>query len=433
MQHVKTNRTLNQILRVYRRSIALMDVNNTETTDHSLSTNTRSVFFCPKFPRFTWDLKNTTILWILVVIILIASAVTILLNLLVIIAIKRTKELQKPVNILLASLAVADLLAGAISMPLSATIDILILHQFSRQQICTLNSVLNKPMIFFVCSSSTYHLTAIAWERYVAIQKFIDYKAIVTKRLLQKLAIAAWLSSVFMPVIALTMAVVEVDREVVQMRLLYTGAGIVSLICLIAIGYFYTMVYLGVRKRKVNEISQVSARINAKLESKIAKTTALLTAALVCSFLPATGVTLLGNVYPVLATNSLFRVMEALVQLNSLASPILYSYRDRKIRNAVLQLLGMRKLHSSQPEAFAPRILKANESSGSAGQSKKSLAFMELEARPSSSTKYGRSQLCRKPRITRSASCDAAIFAERFHSLAKPHEIFLRRKLSAEI
>ena len=370
------------------------------------------------------------------VIILIASAVTILLNLLVIIAMKRTKELQKPVNILLASLAVADLLAGAISMPLSATIDILILHQFPRQQICTLNSVLNKPMIFFVCSSSTYHLTAIAWERYVAIQKFIDYKVIVTKRLLQKLAIAAWLSSVFMPVIALTMAVVAVDHEVVQMRLLYTGASIVALICLIAIGYFYVMVYLGVRKRKINEISQVSARINAKLESKIAKTTALLTAALVCSFLPATGVTLLGNVYPVLATNSLFRVMEALVQLNSLASPILYSYRDRKIRNAVLQLLGMRKLHTSQPEALTPRVLKANESSGSAGQRKKSLAykgFMELEARPSSSTKYGRSQLCRKPRITRSASCDAAIFAERFRSLAKPNEICLRSKHSAEI
>jgi len=128
----------------------MMDVNNTETTDNYPSVNTRSVvFFCPKFPRFTWDLKNTTILWILVIIIPIASAVTILLNLLVIIAIKRRKELQKPVNILLAGLAVADLLAGAISMPLSATVDILILLQFSRQQICTLNSVLNKPMIFF--------------------------------------------------------------------------------------------------------------------------------------------------------------------------------------------------------------------------------------------------------------------------------------------
>ena len=407
-----------------------MDVNNTETTDHYPSTNTRPVLFCPKLPRFTWDLKNTTILWSLVVIIPIASAVTILLNLLVIIAMKRTKERQKPVNILLASLAVADLLAGAISMPLSAIVDILILHQFSRKKICTLNSVLNKPMIFFVTSSSVYHLTAIAWERYVAIRKFNEYKVIVTKSLLQKLAIAAWLLAVFMPVFALTMAVAGVDREAVQ-----TGASIVVLICLTAIGYFYIMVYLGVRKRKINEISQVSAQIKAKLESKIAKTTALLTAALICSFFPAIGITLLGSVYPVLATNSLFRLTEALVQLNSLVSPILYSYRDRRIRKAVLELLGMRKPHASQPEAFAPRVLKAKKSCGAAGQTNKFLAHKssrEVEARPSSSNKYGGRQLNRQPRMTRSASCDAAISLGFFHSLANPREIVvLRRRLSA--
>ena len=338
-----------------------MDVNNTDKNDTYPSTNTRSVFFCPQFPRFTWDLENTTILWILVVIIPIASVVTILLNLLVIIAIKRRKELQKPVNILLASLAVADLLAGAISMPLSVTIDLSILHHFSLQKICSLDAVLNKPMIFFVCSSSIYHLTAIAWERYVAIKRFIDYKVIVTKSLLQKLSIAAWFLAAFTLVFTLTMAVVEVDRKTVEMRRLYmSGLSIVALICLIAIAYFYILVYLGIRKRKINEISQVNALIKAKMESKIARTTALLTGALICSFLPTIGVSLLGNVYPVFATNSLPRLMEALLQLNSLVSPILYSYRDRKIRKAVLQLLGMRKSHTPQPEAIAPRFVKTN-------------------------------------------------------------------------
>ena len=411
-----------------------MDVNNTETTDNYPSTNIRSVFFCPKFPRFTWDLKNTTILWILVVIIPIASAATILLNLLVIVAIKRRKELQKPVNILLSSLATADLLAGAISMPLSATVDISILHQFSLQKICTLDAVLNKPMIFFVSSSSIYHLTAIAWERYVAIQKFIDYKVIVTKSLLQKLTIAAWFLAAFTPIFALIMAVIEVDRKTVHMRRIFTGLGIVALSCLIAIAYFYIMVYLGIRKRKINEISQVNALIKAKLESKIARTTALLTGALICSFLPVIGITPLRNVYPVFATNSLFRLVEALVQLNSLVSPILYSYRDRKIRKAVLELLRIRKPQPAQPEAVAPRSVKTNESYGSVGQSKKSLACKssrKLVTRPSSSNKCVIRQLHRQPRMKRSASCDAAISEDFVHSLAKPHEIVLRRKLSA--
>ena len=411
-----------------------MDVNNTEPTDNYSSTNTRSVFFYPKFPRFTWDLENTTILWMLVVIIPIASVVTILLKLLVIIAIKRRKELQKPVNILLASLAVADLLAGAISMPLSATVDISILHQFSLQKICTLDAVLNKPMIFFVCSSSIYHLTAIAWERYVAIKRFIDYKVIVTKSLLQKLSIAAWILAAFAPVFALTMAVVGVDRKTVEMRRLYTGLSIVALICLIAIAYFYIMVYLGIRKRKINEISQVNALIKAKMESKIARTTALLTGALLCSFLPATGVSLLGNVYSVSATNSLYRLMEALVQLNSLVSPILYSYRDRKIRKAVLELLGMRKPHASQPEAVASRFVTTNESYRSVGPIKKSPHYKisrKPVTRPLHSNKYAIRKLYRQSCITRSASCDAAISEDFVHSLAKSHEMVLRRKLSA--
>ena len=60
-----------------------------------------------------------------------------------------------------------------------------------------------------------------------------------------------------------------------------------ALICLIAIAYFYIM----------NAISQVNdALINAKMESKIARTTALLTAALICSFLPSNYT--LGNCLP---------------------------------------------------------------------------------------------------------------------------------------
>ena len=217
------------------------------------------------------------------------------------------------------------------------------------------------------------------------------------------------------------------------MRRVFTGLSIVTLICLIAIAYFYIMVYLGIRKRKINEISRVNALIRAKRESKIAKTTALLTVSLICSFLPAIGVTLLENVYPVFATNSLFRLTEALVQLNSLVSPILYSYRDRKIRKAVLELLQIRKPQPPQPEAVALRFVKPNELYGTVGQAKTSLAWkssMKLVTRPSRSNEYVISQLYRQHRMTRSVSCDATISEDFVHSLAKPHERVLRRKLS---
>ena len=93
------------------------------------------------------------------------------------------------------------------------------------------------------------------------------------------------------------------NGTVVQMRFLYTGASTVALICLIAIAYFYFMMYLGMRKREINVIAQVNeALINAKMESKIGRMTALLTAALICSFLPSIGITLLGTVHKYLTS-----------------------------------------------------------------------------------------------------------------------------------
>ena len=151
-------------------------------------------------------------------------------------------------------MAVGDLVVDAISMPLSASVDILILRNTSLEHICTLDSMANKPLLIFLCSCSLYHLTWIAWDRYVAIHKLIDYKVIVTKGLLQKLSIAAWLLSVSTMVAHFTAKVVEVDREAVQIRKTVEAA--VAFIWLIAIAYFYIMVYLGVRKRKINEISQ---------------------------------------------------------------------------------------------------------------------------------------------------------------------------------
>ena len=372
-----------------------MDTNNTETTHIDSSTNTRSVFVCPQLPHFTWDLKNTTLPWILVVIIYIASPVTILLNSLIIVAVKRRKELQKPVNILLSSLAVADLLAGAISMPLTATAEILILRQVSVSHVCTLESAVNKTIAIFLSFSSLYQLTAIAWERYMAIQKTMRYKVIVTKSLLRKLAVAAWLIAVFTVAPVFIMAVVPVDPLFVQIR--HVNASILTMACLIAIAYFYIMVYLGVRKRKINEISQVTALMQAKLESKVARTTGMLTATLIFSFLPLIGLGTLGKVSSAFGTNSSFRLAEAVGLLNSLASPILYFYRDRQFRKGLLELLGIKKPEPNKPAVVVPRFVKSKDSHGTT----------ELQNSQRLSTK-------------RSAQCDPTTSSDSVPPLAKP-------------
>ena len=123
--------------------------------------------------------------------------------------------------------------------------------------------------------------------------------------------------------------------------------------CLTAIGYFYIMVNLGVRKRKITEISQVSALVKAKQEIKVVKTTGLITAALILSFVPVIVIGGLADVFPVLRTSNAFLVAETLIQFNSLANPLIYFYRDRRFRKAALELLRVRK-----PEAIQPAVRK---------------------------------------------------------------------------
>ena len=151
------------------------------------------------------------------------------------------------------SLAVTDLLVGIILMPTYATIDFFSLLQVSFEYSCILYAINHffRPLLF---TATMHHLTIIAWERYVAVQKWMDYKLIITSVRLRKIA------------------------------------------------------DLGIRNRRLNGISQINVLMKAKQqESKVAKTTGLLTAAVMSSFIPVFVFGILGNVVSVFRTNEAIR------------------------------------------------------------------------------------------------------------------------------
>ena len=152
------------------------------------------MFSCLQLPQLIWDVHDTISPWIFAAVASIISPAAVLLNALVIIAVMKRRELQKPSNILLSSLAVTDLLVGTISIPLSAVSGFLLSYQIlAAQHICTLEMATGWfPITLTFCS--LFHLVVIAWERYVAIQKWRDYRVIVTKGRLKKLAAIAWIS-----------------------------------------------------------------------------------------------------------------------------------------------------------------------------------------------------------------------------------------------
>ena len=156
-----------------------MELNDTETQANS-SSKDRSVFYCPNAPKIKWDLNETTSSWILVGMKSFASPAIILLNALIILIVKRDKRFQKNSYILISSLAVADLLVGVVTIPLSGSMDLLLALQVSLEHFCGLDLV-NVYSMYCISWCALYHLTAIAWERYVAIRKSIEYVIVVTR------------------------------------------------------------------------------------------------------------------------------------------------------------------------------------------------------------------------------------------------------------
>ena len=372
-----------------------MDINNNETTI-SLSS---SGFYCP------FEKGGSAVDLIIGLITAVVSLPTVLLNAFIILAVTKRKDLQKPSNILLSSMAITDLLIGVIVMPISAASDFLILRQASYEYICMLNAV---NMFFgpLLSTATFHHLTIIAWERYVAVQKWMDYKLKITNGRLKKIAVGTWLSSLLPTVIFFTSSLVFRDR--VFLRGVVTAWVATETLCLFLVGFFYRKVYLGIRSRKLNEISQIDELLKAKLESKVAKTTGLLSAMAISSFIPVFVFVVLGNVIPVLRTNEALRFMQILTQFTSLVNPLLYCYRDNRFRDALRELLGMKKSRAIQQAAGSAQLFKR-------GDPTMTSELHNLEKGTQ--------------RLTRSASCDRTDtlgFYQGTHS-----EVKLTRSLSA--
>ena len=313
-----------------------MTVNDTATLVNSSSAS-RSVFFCPKWPQFIWDFSHTTSLKIIVAVMTTACPVTVLLNLLVIIAVKTREELKRNSNILLSSLAAVDFAVGAVSMPLTITTDSLILQRFSSEDIICTIDLISDFVLYSSYGVSFFHLLLIAWERYVAIKKWMDYRAIITSRRLKKYVRIAWIASIAVVLPALIVEFIGVDHVV--MYVVGIVLGVFLVFCLLLIVYFYAMLYIGVRKQNQTRIHQMNALGKAKMESKIACTAFMLTLFVGISGIPTVVFYLFWGVSSSLRKGSIFRWTETILQLNSLFNPLLYFYRSRRFRKAALELL----------------------------------------------------------------------------------------------
>ena len=283
---------------------------------------------------------------------------TILLNALVIFVVATRRRLQSNSNILLACLAGTDLLTGLVVEPINIAVEVK--RAFGIEPFCTLETVCAIALCA-PCYASYSHLLLISIDRYIATKDALRYREIVTKQRIKNGVLAAWAITVALTIQEIALAVI--DSETKNYSVFWTLTVVItSIICLTYIAgicYCYAYIFSESRRQKkrlqTEQLSQEEAK-RVKKDNKAAHTLALILGALIVTYLPAIILLLVAATFSNYTLNPSVTAIfsswaSTFILLGSLVNPIIYCWRNKKLRSAFLEIC-----HVRQPENRAPVI-----------------------------------------------------------------------------
>ena len=270
------------------------------------------------------------------------SLLVILGNSLIIIAFTRNSKLRTSTNLFFVSLAVSDLVVGAVSIPCWMYI---LLYDLNHPTPSAFNLQFRKVYTFLdICSALTSiaHLTMISIERNIAISKPLRHR--VMPRWYYYCAIAAtWMYG-------LVIAGIFVTDFKVAMWLKYRGllstmAGF--FVPLLVIICMYANIYKSVKlfniRRRSYSISSLQNKVHH--ERTTAKTVVIVTSLFVASWLPFCTLSVLAIFWPHylprgMSLMHLLDFVKFLHYSNSAINPVVYTYRILEVRTALMRIVA---------------------------------------------------------------------------------------------
>ena len=266
------------------------------------------------------------------------SYTAIMLNVITIHALRKTSSLPQPLKTLLLSLAVSDLGVGLLSQPLDAARLVMTLKENTKNNPSykVTDDVHTVTSVFLSCASFL-GLTALAADRFLAIHLHLRYQEFVTQKRVVVVLTFIWLLSAILSPVWLW------NRTIFS-----TISGGIATVCLIFTAFFYCKIYLAVRRHtnqiqvlQVQEVGQNGSLTNTARQIKSAVGTFYVYLMFLVCYLPHI------SIYPVYAiaggsphVNTLREYFLTLVYLNSSLNPLVYSWKMRHIRHAIMNILG---------------------------------------------------------------------------------------------
>ena len=274
------------------------------------------------------------------------SYATVMLNIVLIFALRRTSSLPKTLKALILSVAVSDIGMGILVQPLHIARMIMDMKNTNNQE--TYNEIVNVigRTLAYV---SFFGVTAISVDRFLAIhlhlkhQELLTYQEIVTYKRVVATVILSWILSAFLALNGVLSS--EYRCNIARVA--------VAMACLLTMALTYFKIYIAVRRHTVQVHAQPAQAVAPNEENrsnferlrKTAVGTFYVYLLFLACHLPSAIVILTGQ-----KTNKkrpYFKIYaETLLYLSSSLVPLVYCWKFRHIRCAIKNIL--RNIFASQ-------------------------------------------------------------------------------------
>ncbi|XP_038149090.1 adenosine receptor A1-like [Cyprinodon tularosa] len=292
-------------------------------------------------------------------------------NMLVVLALWKTKSIQQPTFCLIVSLAVADALVGFVAIPLAVVVNG---HLQTSFHSCLFISC----VVILLTLVSVLCLMAIAVDRYLRVYIPLRYKQTVTWRHSYAAAAMCWLIAVplsFTPMLgwhnhpdSLNSTIVCNFVDVIPMDyLVYFSFFLCNLTPLLAMTVLYSYVFCYIRgnlKDKPGNGARNHSLSYLRKEKRLASSLSLVLALFALSWLPIHIMNVI--VYfrgKTAVPYAAFYIGILLSHANSAINPIVYAFKIRKIQTAYVRIWRKFVLCSGENQGFQASQTTDNPSS----------------------------------------------------------------------